>query len=83
MSESNSLNLRDDPELLKIVKENFSLNDLKDYVISNRIFDGDEVSWVHFYWISEIEKILMLLTEEFLYFHFGFRGTKAINNFLQ
>ena len=80
---SNSLNLRDDPKLLKIVKENLSLHDLKNYVISNRIFNSGEISWVHFFWKTEVENIMILLVQEFLEFHFGYRGIRAFHNFDQ
>ena len=72
-----------DADIIQIIKEKMTLNDFKDYVRSNGIFDNKEMPWVDFCWTVQIENIKIPLTMELLSSHFGYNGKRAFHDFDQ
>ena len=78
-----SLCLKDGQTIAKFLREKMSLDDVKEYVLINKVFSQSEMHWVDFYWRTGIEDTFILLTEEVLKNHFGYAGIRAVHNFVE
>ena len=78
-----SLILKSDPTFVRLTRENLTIDDIKEYVINNKIFDESEIPWMDFFWKSQIEMVKILLTKEILKDHFGYSGKRPIHNYVE
>ena len=77
----NSLCLKNDQVITKLIREKISLDDIKRYMLTNKVFTQAEMPWADFFWRIGIENAMVLLTEERLKNHFGYMGIRAVNDF--